>query len=260
MSAPTHPRELREQIATGQWTRPTAGILDDHQQANLVVLPESAAADFTEYCRRNPQVCPLLAVSEPGNPEVTYDGCTVDVSTMVPRYRVWIDNVLVAEPTELAEYWRDDAVAFALGCSHTFDGPLRRAGIPVGHDAPAVYVTDRPTVAVGAFSGPLVVSMRPVPNALIDIATEVTGRIPTGHGEPIHVGDPSELGIADLSQVDFGVFPGVPEGCTPVFWACGVTPQLAIPAAALPYAITHYAGHMIVFDSVVGDDRAVEVS
>ncbi len=129
--APAHPRDLRRLVAAGEWTAPTAGILDDYQQANLLVVPSAAADDFAEYCRRNPDVCPLLARTVPGNPELTYDNCTVDVRTMLPRYRVWERNLLVAEPTDLVEHWRDDAVAFALGCSHTFDAPLRRAGISV---------------------------------------------------------------------------------------------------------------------------------
>ncbi|MGW5147886.1 D-glutamate cyclase family protein [Rhodococcus koreensis] len=255
LPSPTHPQDLRRLVAAGQWTAPTAGILDDYQQANLVVVPSAAADDFAEYCRRNPEVCPLLARTNPGDPNLTYDNCTVDVRTMLPRYRVWERNTLVAEPTDLTEHWRDDAVAFALGCSHTFDAPLRRAGIPVSHAAPPVYVTDRETVPAGIFAGPLAVSMRPVPTSLVDTAIEVTRRYPTGHGVPVHVGDPSALGIADLARPDFGVYPGVGEHTVPVFWACGVTPQLAIPEAQLDYAITHFAGHMLVFDTLLGSSQ-----
>ncbi|MFD6064934.1 D-glutamate cyclase family protein [Rhodococcus wratislaviensis] len=249
--APAHPRDLRRLVAAGEWTAPTAGILDDYQQANLLVVPSAAADDFAEYCRRNPDVCPLLARTDPGNPQLTYDNCTVDIRTMLPRYRVWQHDTLMAEPTDLITYWRDDAVAFALGCSHTFDAPLRRAGIPVSHAAPPVYVTDRATLPAGVFAGPLAVSMRPVPTSLVDTAIEVTGRYPTGHGVPVHVGDPSLLGISDLTRPDFGSYPGVPAGSTPVFWACGVTPQMAIPAAHLDYAMTHLAGHMLVFDTLL---------
>jgi uncharacterized protein YcsI (UPF0317 family) len=250
LPSPAHPRDLRRLVAAGEWTTPTAGILDDYQQANLLVVPSDAADDFAEYCRRNPDVCPLLARTAPGNPELTYDNCTVDVRTMLPRYRVWQRNQLVAEPTDLIEHWRDNAVAFALGCSHTFDAPLRRAGISVSHHAPPVYVTNRAPAPAGVFAGPLAVSMRPVPISLVNAAIEVTGRYPTGHGVPMHVGDPSLLGISDLAQPAFGVYPGVPAGSTPVFWACGVTPQMAIPAAKLTYAITHLAGHMLVLDTL----------
>lgn len=248
---PATPRELRRLIARQRWTAPTAGILDDYQQANLVVVPDSAASDFTAYCRANPKVCPLLARTQPGDPHLTYRDCTVDVRTMLPRYRVWERGRLVAEPTTIIEHWREDAVAFALGCSHTFDAPLRRAGIPISRQAPPVYITSRPTNAAGIFSGPLAVSMRPVPTPLIGTAINLTARYPSGHGAPIHVGDPRSLGITDMSAPDFGVHSGVPEHCTPVFWACGVTPQLAMSSAELSHAITHYPGHMLVFDNLV---------
>ncbi|MEU1522214.1 DUF1445 domain-containing protein [Nocardia rhamnosiphila] len=256
MTTPAHPRELRDRIARGEWTTPTAGILDDYQQANLVVVPESAAANFRAYCAANPEVCPLLAATDPGEPLLTYDDCTVDIRTALPRYRVWYDGVLVAEPGDILDHWRDDAVAFALGCSHTFDAPLRRIGVPVPRSAPPVYVTDRATTAAGMFGGPLVVSMRPVPESLVDAAAALTARYPTGHGAPVQIGNAPGLGIADLSAPDFGVFAGVPAGCLPVFWACGVTPQLALPTLGLEYAITHCAGHMLVLDTVLDDTRS----
>lgn len=34
----------------------------------------------------------------------------------------------------------------------------------------------------------------------------------------------------------------------PVFWACGVTPQLVLPALGAPYVFSHYPGHMLVLD------------
>ncbi|MQY23124.1 D-glutamate cyclase family protein [Nocardia macrotermitis] len=248
---PESPARLRRSIADGIWTGPTAGILDGYQQANLVVVPASAATEFAEYCAANPSVCPLLAASEPGDPELTYDGCTVDVRTMVPRYRVWENGELADEPSDLTPWWRTDSVAFALGCSHTLDGPLRRVGIPVAVTAPPVYITSRTTVGSTRFDGPVAVSMRPVDNALIDTAIEVTAALPTGHGAPVHVGDPAAIGLTDLASPDFGVFPGIAPNRTPVFWNCGVTPQLALAGAGLAYAATHYPGHMLVLDTVV---------
>lgn len=256
MTAPAHPRELRERIVRGEWTTPTAGILDDYQQANLVVIPDSAAADFRDYCAANPDVCPLLATTDPGDPLLTYDDCTVDLRTALPRYRVWHNGALVAEPEDILVHWRDDAVAFALGCSHTFDAPLRRIGVPVPRSAPPVYVTDRATAPAGIFGGPLAVSMRPVPEPLVAAAVELTTRYPTGHGAPIQIGNAAELGIADLSAPDFGVYAGVPDGCVPVFWACGVTPQMALPELGLDYAITHFAGHMLVLDTLLDETRS----
>ncbi|MGW5382510.1 D-glutamate cyclase family protein [Nocardia sp. NPDC003963] len=250
-TAPATPAELRRSIAVGTWTGATAGILDGHQQANLVVVPVAAATEFAEYCRANPSTCPVLASTATGDPHLTYRGCTVDVRTMLPRYRVWQHDRIVAEPYDLTPWWRADSVAFALGCSHTLDGPLRRAGIPVAGTAPPVYVSSIRTHGSTRFDGSVAVSMRPVRAESVDIAIEVTAALPTGHGAPVHIGDPADIGIADLTTPDYGVFPGMEPGRIPVFWNCGVTPQLALAAAGLEYAATHYPGHMLVLDAVV---------
>lgn len=224
-------------------------MLDDYQQANLAVVPADFAYDFLLFCTRNPKSCPVLAVTEPGDPFVG----NIDLRSMLPRYRVWERGELVDEPTDLSTRWPADAVGFLLGCSHTFDAPLRRAGIPVATTAPAVYVTDRQCRPAGRLGGPLVVSMRPVAAAKVARAVEVTARYPTGHGAPVHIGDPARLGIADLGRPDFGVLPPVEEGDVPVFWACGVTPQLALPGLRAPYVFTHYPGHMLIMDERVDE-------
>ncbi|WP_257001013.1 D-glutamate cyclase family protein [Terribacillus saccharophilus] len=61
----------------------------------------------------------------------------------------------------------------------------------------------------------------------IKFAINVTTQFPTMYGSPIHVGDPKEIGINDISKPDFGGFTGFGEGETPVFWECGVTAQSA---------------------------------
>ncbi|PVZ12486.1 MULTISPECIES: D-glutamate cyclase family protein [unclassified Pseudomonas] len=246
---PTSPAQLRQWIAQGQWPGPTSGVLDDYQQANLAVVPADYAYDFLLFCTRNPKSCPVIAVTEPGNPFVG----GIDLRCMLARYRVWEYGELVEEPCDLLQRWPGDAVAFLLGCSHTFDAPLRRAGIPVAATAPAVYVTDRLCEPAGRLSGPLVVSMRPVAAAKVARAVEVTARYPTGHGAPVHIGDPAQLGIADLAKPDFGVLPPMAPGAVPVFWACGVTPQLVLPKLKAPYVFTHYAGHMLVMDERVDE-------
>lgn len=256
---PTTPRELREMVAKGAWTMPTSGVLDDYQQANLAVVPLAHAYDFLLFCTRNPKSCPVIAVTEPGSSIIEGKDSLIDITTMLPRYRVWEQGVLVDEPTDLVRHWRDDAVGFLLGCSHTFDAPLRRAGIPVSADAPAVYRTSRRCREAGRLSGPLVVSMRPVPTVKVTLAVEVTSRYPTGHGAPVHIGDPAKLGIADLSAPDFGVVPQMDADSVPVFWACGVTPQLVLPELGAPYAFSHYPGHMLVLDHRV-DEMATALS
>lgn len=250
------PLALRLSIAKGEWNQPTSGMLDDYQQANLAVVPKDQAYDFLLFCVRNPKSCPLLAVSEVGDPVIHFQGSEINVCTMLPRYRMWKDGEYVGETLDLTEYWQDDSVAFLLGCSHTFDAPLKRAGIPVSAEAPAVYYSNIPCQSVGAIQGNMAVSMRPVVADKVALATTITARYPSGHGAPVHIGDPSLIGIDTLENPDFGVFGGVPEGYVPVFWACGVTPQAVLPNSGGAYLFTHFAGHMLVLDQTVDEVAA----
>ncbi|WP_053387893.1 putative hydro-lyase [Leucobacter japonicus] len=255
----TSAHQLRSLIRSGAWKQPTAGLLPGVQQANFVALPQADAFEFLLFCVRNPQVCPIIHVSEPGDPIVSLESGDADVRTDIAKYRVWRDGELVAEPHDVSEYWSDDLVGFLLGCSHTFEGPMLDAGLPLRvsaeSPAPPVYLTDRETVSAGRVAGPLVVSMRSFPAELVDEVTALTSRFPTGHGAPVHIGDPAELGIADLATPDFGPAPEVHADEVPMFWACGVTPQLVLPHLRSHTLITHAAGHMFVFDHRVTPAR-----
>ena len=230
---------------------PTASWAPGFAQANLIVLPRDAAGEFLLFAQRNPGPCPLLDVTEPGRP-VTRLAPGADLRTDLPAYRIWEHGRCVAEPGEVASHWRDDLIAFLLGCSFTFDRALLAAGVPVRHLEQAsnvpMFITNRQCRPGGRFAGPLVVSMRPVPSGLVATAAEVTARYPAAHGAPVHTGDPAALGIADLAQPDFGDPVTGQAGDVPVFWACGVTPQTALARARLPFAITHLPGHMLITD------------
>lgn len=248
-------QELRALIRQGDWTGQTAGELPGIQQANFVALPAADAYDVLLYCVRNPKVCPILDVTDPGDPHLELPSGTVDLRTDIPRYRVWRDGELSGEPTDITERWTEDLVGFLLGCSHTFEGPLLEAGYPVhrvpGSPGPAVYITNRETTPAGRVAGPLVVSMRTFRPDDVESVTRLTSRYPTGHGAPVHIGDPSALGIADLSRPDFGPPREIPRDEVPMFWACGVTPQLVLPGLRSHTLITHAAGHMFVYDHEV---------
>ena len=237
---------------------PTAGLAPGFAQANLIALPRDVAGEFAEFARRNPAPCPLLDVTRPGSTR-TRLAPAADLRTDLPAYRVWEDGVCVAEPDDVTSWWRDDLVAFLTGCSFTFERALIAAGVPVRHAEQGrnvpMFATNRPCEPAGRFRGPLVVSMRPVPADLVATATAVTARFPAAHGAPVHAGDPGVLGIADLARPDFGDPVALRPGDVPVFWACGVTPQAALEAARVPFAITHAPGHMLITDRPETDQR-----
>jgi len=230
----------------------TAGVAPGYVQGNLAILPREFAADFLRFCQLNPRPCPLLGVSEPGSPHIPQLGADLDLRTDVPRYRVWQDGQVIEEPGEVTRWWRDDLVAFVLGCSLSFEEALLQEGLPIRHVAARarvpMYRTSIPCEAAGVFAGPLVVSMRPFTPAHAIRAIQITSRFPAVHGAPIHIGLPEQIGIDDLARPDYGDPVEVRPGELPLFWACGVTPQAAIEAARLPFAITHAPGSMLVTD------------
>lgn len=250
MTAALTPAEARARFRDGLAT-PTSGWCAGFTQANLIAVPREYAWDMLLFAQRNPKPCPVLEVLEPGE----FGGRILDgdVRTDLPGYRVYADGELVDQPSDAGRYWRDDLVAFLIGCSFTFENALLAEGVPVRHLARGtnvpMYRTSRPCRPAGRVSGPMVVSMRPVPAGLVDTAVSVTARYPDVHGAPVHAGDPAELGITDLDRPDYGDPVPVADGEVPVFWACGVTPQAAVLASGLPLAITHEPGQMLITDA-----------
>lgn len=244
--------EVRARIRAGEHTGQTAGLAPGYVQGNVVILPRDMAHDFLAFCHRNPKPCPLLATSEPGDPSLPQLGEDIDIRTDVPRYRVFRDGELVEEVTDIRHLWRDDLVAFVLGCSFSFEEALLQEGIPLRHiergTTVSMYRTNIPTVPAGPFSGPTVVSMRPLRPADAIRAIQITSRFPAVHGAPIHLGDPSLIGIEDINRPDWGDPTEIRDDELPVFWACGVTPQAAIARARPPLCITHKPGHMLITD------------
>jgi len=245
-------RQVRKRIRQGTWTSHTSGLASDHVQGNVVILPNALASDFLRYCQRNPKPCPLLAVSEPGSAQLPSLGDDIDIRSDLPRYRVWREGVVVNEPTDISPLWQDDLVTFVLGCSFSFEQALLEAGLPLRHISQgknvAMYRTNIQTQGAGVFSGPMVVSMRPMKAAAAIRAVQVTSRFPNVHGAPVHLGDPSLIGINDLNVPDYGDAVEVMDDEIPVFWACGVTPQAALVQARPTFCITHAPGAMLVTD------------
>jgi uncharacterized protein YcsI (UPF0317 family) len=246
------PKEIRQAIRQARYTGGTAGLAPGSVQANLVILPQAQAYDFLVFCQRNPKPCPLIEVTDPGNPEPAGVAPGADLRTDVPRYRIYRDGRLDAEVTDITTEWREDFVAFLLGCSFTFETALLQAGVPMRHIEEnrivSMWRTSLQCRPAGIFRGPMVVSMRPIPAPLIPRAITVTARYPMAHGAPVHIGTPARIGIADLQKPDWGEAVTILTGEEPVFWACGVTPQAVALEARPPLVITHAPGHMFITD------------
>lgn len=243
----------RLRIRSGGFCGNTAGLAPGFVQGNIVILPTAHAADFIEFCRTNHQACPIIAISKPGDPRLPSLGLDIDIRHDLPGYRVFCDGALESEVTDIEAIWQDDLVTCVIGCSFTFEAALIAAGIPLRHVAQgrnvAMYRTNRQTVSAGPFGGPLVVSMRPLKAIDAYRATSITSRFPDMHGAPVHRGDPELLGIVDLMRPDYGDPVSIEPGEVPVFWACGVTSQVAAEQARLPFFIAHAPGKMLITDT-----------
>ena len=246
------PRAARQAIRSGGYTGYTAGIAAGFVQANICILPRGCTEDFLLYCQRNPRPCPLIARSDPGDPKLPSLAADLDIRTDVPRYHIFRDGEFVEEVTDISNYWRADLVTFALGCSFSFEEAMLESGLRLRflerNSVAGVYVTTIDTVPAGQFHGPLMVTMRAFKPADAIRAIQITSRFPNVHGAPVHIGDPAAIGV-DLAKRYHDVGDGeVAAGEMPVFWACGLTPQLAVKNAKPPLCITHAPSSMLITD------------
>jgi uncharacterized protein YcsI (UPF0317 family) len=248
----TDPVKVRQAIRRGDIAGHTAGLAPGRVQGNLAILPKDLAGDFLRFCTLNPKPCPVIGMSEPGDAAIPALGADLDIRTDIPRYRVWKDGVMVDDPTDIKSVWRDDLVAFVIGCSFSFEEALLQDGLPMRHiennTTVPMWRTSIQCQPAGPFAGPLVVSMRPLKPADAIRAVQITSRFPAVHGAPVHIGLPESIGIKDVTKPDYGDPIEVKADELPVFWACGVTPQSVIAAAKPPFAITHAPGSMLVTD------------
>jgi len=251
---PTDPKEIRHMIRNGKVDKSTAGMAPGYVQANLVIVHKDLAFDFLLFCNRNPKPCPVLEVTEPGSYEPVTMAAGSDLRYDIPRYRVYRNGELEAEVPDIAEYWTDNMVAFLTGCSFGFESALLRAGISLRHidcdTTVPMFITNISTNPAGSFSGPMVVSMRPIRKDQVIRAVQVTSRFPSVHGAPIQIGNPQEIGIKDVSKPDLGEPIEIKNDEVPVFWACGVTPQVVAMKSKPELMITHAPGYMFITDAV----------
>ena len=246
------PSEVRKLIREGKIVKPTSGMCAGYAQANLVVLPKDLAYDFLLFAQRNPKPCPILEVSDVGSRTLKKIAKDCDIAKDIPKYRIYKKGELVGEYTDVSEFWQDDFVSFLIGCSFSFESEMIEAGIEIRHitedcNVP-MYMTNIECKSAGIFNGKMVVSMRPIKPDQIVKAVTVTETMPKVHGTPIHIGDPSVIGIKDINKPEFGDAVTINEGEVPVFWPCGVTPQSVIMNVKPDIVITHSSGHMLITD------------
>ena len=244
--------EMRALARRGEWNGTTAGHCSEYQQANLVILPMEAAAEFAAFCSRNPKPCPLIEITPPSDPEPARSAPGADLRTDVGGYRVYRNGKLTEQRKDIRGLWRDDLVGFLLGCSFTFEHALIDAGVGVRsierNTFISMYTTNVLCRPAGRFHGPIVMTMRPVPEGKVQLVKELSGRYPHAHGVPMHVGTPEAIGITDLAHPTYGDPVSIDEGEVPVFWACGVTPQAVALASRPEFMITHEPGIMFLTD------------
>ena len=246
------PAQLRALCRSGRFARQTSGVCPGYAQTNLCILPKKYAYDFLLFAQRNPAAIPLLEVTEAGERLLRRIAPGADVASDYPKYRVFRQGELEGELTDVSGIWQGDFVSFHIGCSFSFESALIEAGVPVrnieeNRNVP-MYVTNILCDGAGVFSGNMVVSMRPIPYALVPRAVSVTASMPRVHGAPVHVGDPARIGIKDIDHPDYGEAVTIYPGEEPVFWPCGVTPQQAVLNAKPDICITHAPGYMLVTD------------
>ena len=246
------PKAFRELVSADQFTSPTAGICPGYAQANLIILPAAIADDFAAYAKANPAPCPVLETTSIGVHHSNYLGQGSDILKAIPRYRIYRKGEFIEEVLDATPYWQQEMVCFLIGCSFSFEEALLAAGLPIRHieqncNVP-MYITNIECTPSGVFTGPMVVSMRPMTPIQAKLAYEITARFPRVHGAPIHMGDPALIGINNLDQPDYGDAVSIHENEIPVFWPCGVTPQAAVTRLKLDIAISHAPGHMFVSD------------
>ncbi|WP_446897096.1 putative hydro-lyase [Clostridium sp. LBM24168] len=246
------PYDVRKLIREEKITIPTAGMCAGYAQANLVVLPKDLAYDFLLFTQRNSKSCPLLEVSDIGCKKLKYLGRDIDITKDIPKYRVYKRGVLTGEYTHIEDIWRDDFVSFLIGCSFSFESDLIEANVTIRHieekrNVP-MFITNIDCTPAGIFNGKMVVSMRPLPYEQIVKSVLISGEMPKVHGAPVHIGDPSVIGIKDITKPDFGDAVTIKKGEVPVFWACGVTPQSVVMNVKPEIVITHSPGHMLITD------------
>ena len=238
-------------FAPAEYAGHTAGVAPEYVQGNLCILPKDLALEFAAFCQRNPKPCPIIGMSAPGDPTLPDLG-DIDIRTDVPRYRVFKDGKLIDEPLDICKYWTQDLVTFVLGCSFSFELPILQAGIRLRHieddTTVPMYRTNIDCVPAGPSAARWWCRCGRSRLPMRSGSSRSPRAFPAVHGAPVHIAMPEAIGVRDIMRPDFGDPPAMRAGELPLFWGCGVTPQVAIEAARPSLCITHKPGAMLITD------------
>ena len=244
---------LRAVIRSGEFKGQTAGLSQNMLQTNLIILEQKYALDFMIFCQRNPKACPLVGVSDVGVPFLKTLGKNIDVRTDVPSYNFYKAGKLDSTVHEISNLWNENLVAFAIGCSFTFEHSLIRHGFTIDHinenKVVPMYKTNIKNLKSGPFGNTMVVSMRIFKKSHVENVINICKSFHWAHGKPVHISNPNKIGILNIFEPDWGDAPRpLLEDEVNVFWACGVTPQNAILNSSVPFCISHTPGFMLITD------------
>jgi len=246
------PDEFRQLVRRGEWTGDTSGVCRNHGRANLIALPREFAFEFLLFCVRNPRPCCVSDVTEAGDPRPMMTAPNADLRSDLPRYRVYKNGEVIAEPFEIGEFWRDDLVSFLIGFAsvQAFDA----AG--VAYRFLGSYTTNIKLNTVGRFAGNMVCTCFTFPTSDDAVkAVQISSRYLDLHGAPVHIGDGKAVGVEKVGNPDAWIPPWETPPPAPhevvMFFGCGITPQNVITRSKIPYAVTHYPGCMFIIDKRV---------
>jgi len=214
---------------------------------NVVMMDEQYAPDFEAFCRRNPEPCPLLGQTGPGERDCPAFGRNIDLCTDLRSYDVYRDGEKSETRQDVADLFTTSTRTFLIGSSVSFDGLLvERGWLP--SFGPCIYLTTLPCEPVGPFSGNIAVTMRSYPPEVAGHVADFTAHFPKCHGGPLGRNNPEQLGIMDERDQILPSPGWLPDGHDKLYWACGITPGIVARQARLPLMIVHTPGNTLVTD------------
>ena len=198
------PKDFRLMVRQDLWgrdVRDSQYYCHGYTQHGVAILPVEYALEFLGFCLRNPRAFPVADVCEPGSPHPMFLAPEADVRTDCGWYNVYKDGVLVDEPTDIKKYWRDDMVAFFLGCINPTLQIMEDRH--VNFRFMGAYTSNISLVPFGQFRCDNMVAVGILFKTSLDAvqAVQIATQLPASHGYPIHIGDPAEIGV-DLMNPD----------------------------------------------------------